>query len=95
MANAFIISEYVWQGHKQLLLERVQGEDASYYRVIIVKRCSTLDAAKEAYLQEIPEKRQDYHKKKIADYAAKHNIKQDAPAPAKGRQNAKSKQNAV
>ena len=81
-------------------MERVQGEDASYYRVIIVKRCSSLDAAKEAYLQEIPEKRQDYHKKIIEDYAAKNNIKpkqekpqraQLKPSPARGKRNAKSK----
>lgn len=81
-----------------MLLERLQG-DYTGYRVIIVKRCSSLDAAKEAYLQEIPEKRQDYHKKLIEDYAAKNNIKPKPEKPqraqlkpAKGRRNAKSKQ---
>lgn len=66
-----------------------------------MKRCSNLDAAKEAYLQEIPEKRQDYHKKIVEDYAAKNNIKptqakttrtKPKPAPAKGKANDKSKQ---
>lgn len=99
-ANAFIIDEYKWEGHKQLLLERLQG-DCTGYRVIIVKRCSNLDSAKEAYLQEIPEKRQDYHKKIIEDYATKNNIKpkqetrtrvKPKPAPAKGKANDKSEQ---
>lgn len=98
MANAFVIDEYKWAGHKQLLLERLQG-DSNGYRVIIVKRCNTLDAAKDAYLQEIPEKRQDYHKKIIEDYAAKKNIKPKPEKPqraqlklAKGKRNAESKQ---
>ncbi len=103
-ANTFIIDEYKWQGHKQLLLEKLRGEDASGYRVTIVLRCPTLAAAKEAYLRDIPETRQEYHSGIIEDYAAKYGIKttQEKPAhvqlklgePKKGKQNAKSKQKA-
>ena len=97
MTNAFIISEYIWKGHKQLLLERLQG-DTTGYRVTIVLRCNSLNAAKEAFLQEIPADRKDYHSKVIEDYAMRHSIKstpeKKRPAPVhlqKGRQNDKSK----
>ena len=101
-AETFIIDEYKWQGHKQFLLEKLRGEDASGYRVTIVLRCPTLAAAKEAYLRDIPETRQDYHSRIIEDYAAKYGINttQAKPKraqlklgdPKKGKQNAKSKQ---
>ena len=102
MANAFIIDEYIWQGHKQVLLERLQG-DASGYRVITVKRSNSLDAAKETFLNEIPEGRKNSHSAVIEDYAAKHGVKlkkdtaqnqkqAKGSEPKKGRANAKSKQ---
>ena len=99
MANAFVITEYLWQGHKQLLLEKLQGGETGY-RVIIVKRCNTLDAAKQAYLAEIPAGRIDYYNGVIEDYAAQHGIKTTQEAkkrptpvylPKKGKKNDQSK----
>lgn len=98
MSEAFIISEYKWQGHKQLLLEKLQGGETGY-RVIIVKRCNSLNAAKEAYLAEIPEGRRPYYNGIVEDYAAQHGIKttqeKKRPAPVylpkKGRKNDQSK----
>lgn len=97
MANAFIISEYHWHGHKQLLLEKLQGEDGGF-RVFIVKRYNTLDTAKQAFLAEIPEGRKPYFSKMIEDYAAENGIKTTAarkrPAPVyfqKGKKNDQGK----
>lgn len=57
------------------------------YRIVMVKHYSSLDAAKKFFLQEIPDARQDYHRKVIEDYA----VRQGAKA-AKGKEkNAKSK----
>lgn len=99
MAHTFIIDEYKWEGHKQILLEKMQG-DASGYRVTIVKRCNTLEAAQEAFLQEIPAGRKDYHSGLIEDYALKNGEKTKQTAPQrsqlklgsarKGKTNAKS-----
>ena len=83
MTSAFVITEYLWQGHKRLLLERLQGEDNGY-RVFIVKRCGSLKAAQEVFLEEIPEGRKDYFNKIIEDYAVQHGIK-TAQARPKGK----------
>ena len=73
---AFIIDEYRRTGQKQLLLERMQDEDSGdIYRVTLVRRFPTLDAAGEFFLREIPEARRSAHGLVLDDYAAKHRIK--------------------
>lgn len=80
------------------MLERLQDEEAKY-RVTIVKTFPTLEAARELFLSEIPEKQLDYHAGIIEDYTKKRHKKTDQEAPRpqpklqpkKGRQNAKSK----
>ena len=82
MANAFIISEYKREGQKQLLLEKLQGAETGY-RVILLKRCASLDAAKQVFLAEIPENRKDYYNRMVEGYAAQHCIKTTAATPTK------------
>ena len=94
MASAFIIAEYLWQGHKQILLERPNAGDTNHYRVTTVKRYGNLDAAKETFLQEIPEARRDYYEKIIADYETKEKTTREnlQPSTANRVTNDKSKQ---
>lgn len=58
MAYTEILSEYKWQGHKQILLERYKGDEVGY-RVIIVKRARSLEAALDLFLSEVPEARHE------------------------------------
>ena len=74
MTSAFIISEYKWEHRKQLLLEKLL-DGGTGYRVIIVKRCKSLNAAKQAFLAEIPKDRKDYFSKVVEDYAMRNGIK--------------------
>ncbi len=84
MTIAFIICEYR-HGHKQVLLEDLQKANGSY-RVFTVNRYNTLEAAKQAYLADIPVSRKEASAKAIEEYAEQNNIKptptnKKAPAP--------------
>lgn len=107
MADSVIISECNIFGRKQAVIERVKGE-TPYYRVTIVNRFNSLDAAKSRYLEEVLSFRKEHYSKEIDAYAKRNRIKlpQDkapavetnkpAPAKRKGRRpNAKSKSKAT
>ena len=107
MADSVIISECNIFGRKQALIERVKGE-SPYYRVTIVNRFNSLDAAKSCYLEEVPNLRKEYYSKEVEDYAKSYRAKppkgkapavetnKPAPAKRKGRRpNAKSKSKAT
>ena len=103
MNTAFIISEYHnREANTQTVLEKVRSEESfSYYRVTTVQRYKSMDAAKEAYLKEIPRTQRESRLKDIADYIKGRRTQNapkqpPAPTPAKGRkENAKSKQKAT
>ena len=107
MADSVIISECNIFGRKQAVIERVKGE-TPYFRVTVVNRFSSLETAKNHYLEEVSSIRKDYYTKEIEEYAKRHRIKlalekapavetnKPAPAKRKGRRpNAKSKSKAT
>jgi len=97
MALSYIISEFHITGSKQIVLEKVTGDEPCY-KVTTIKRCKSLGAAKDVFLKEVSSQKRNYYAGEISNFALKHGIKLQPektetakPAPKRGRKpNAKS-----
>lgn len=91
MPRTEILADYLWQNHRQVIFEKMDGGG---YRVTVVNRYSSYNQAAETFLESLPGGKKAEYKARL-DAAAP--TKEEEPRKSWGRwkqerKNAKSKQ---